>query len=444
MRKINIILLTVLAVTYQGVAQNWPPEPWGPQPEVGKLLPDYTLDNVTHYKRIRASLSDFKGKWLFLDFWGLSCSATIRSFPKVNALQIEFKDKLNWVMVGDNDKRSNKGIQVLYERLARKQSLEMVSAYDSILSYKWGIWTIPTIIIADPDGVIRAMTHEVNADQIRNLLNGKEVSFSPLSKDLPEFDINKSISSEHLLYRSVLTQWNGERQRTGFPFDDYVQYYDKYKQEDREKGWQVIKAPLSVLYNYAYLGKRSFEKSDTLYGKYWLNPILETRDTVLFQSNWSTGKGLYNYNLTVPRSKINKGYLMRSVQQELKNIFGFEVSIETRPIPAWKLIVTKPGVAEKLKTKGGEKFFSEGVTTAGYSFKNYSSSYLLVMLQASFLEVHYFPFVDETGITGNIDFSIDADMTNLEDVRKALQKQGLDFVRGTHEMKVLVIRDQKN
>ncbi|MEI9809770.1 MAG: hypothetical protein WDO16_18945 [Bacteroidota bacterium] len=35
-------------------------------------------------------------------------------------------------------------------------------------------------------------------------------------------------------------------------------------------------------------------------------------------------------------------------------------------------------------------------------------------------------------------------MTDINDVRKELQKQGLDLVEGEKEMKVLVIRDPKN
>lgn len=53
------------------------------------------------------------------------------------------------------------------------------------------------------------------------------------------------------------------------------------------------------------------------------------------------------------------------------------------------------------------------------------------------------PFVDETGITENVDFSIAADMTDLADIKKQLNKMGLDFVKGTKKMKVIVISDPK-
>src|SRR5687768_11904824 len=122
MKKITFLAISVLIV-FSGFAQTGPPQPYGPQPEIGKPLPDFKLENVTHYKKKKASLNDFKGKWLFLDFWFTGCSACIKSLPKVNAIQNELKDQLTWVMIGENDRKHNKGIEVLYERHAQKQKL---------------------------------------------------------------------------------------------------------------------------------------------------------------------------------------------------------------------------------------------------------------------------------------------------------------------------------
>jgi hypothetical protein len=42
---------------------------------------------------------------------------------------------------------------------------------------------------------------------------------------------------------------------------------------------------------------------------------------------------------------------------------------------------------------------------------------------------------------GNIDIKTDAVLIEFDDLRKALNKNDLDLVRGKKEMKVLVIRD---
>ncbi|MEJ0055979.1 MAG: DUF3738 domain-containing protein [Bacteroidota bacterium] len=147
----------------------------------------------------------------------------------------------------------------------------------------------------------------------------------------------------------------------------------------------------------------------------------------------------YNYNLTLPLERVNKAQLMEVMQQDLKRSFGYETSVEDREMRAWKL-VAKPGAIERLKTKGGKFYDSPGTHAAGFEFRNVSSTWFADMIS------FYFPHdedhvVDETGITGNIDFSLDADMTNVEDVRKAIQKQGFDLVKGKKMMKVVVVRD---
>ena len=50
-------------------------------------------------------------------------------------------------------------------------------------------------------------------------------------------------------------------------------------------------------------------------------------------------------------------------------------------------------------------------------------------------------FIDETGIKEPIDITIEGDMSDWEGVRKALQSHGLDLLKSSKEMKVLVLRD---
>ena len=48
--------------------------------------------------------------------------------------------------------------------------------------------------------------------------------------------------------------------------------------------------------------------------------------------------------------------------------------------------------------------------------------------------------LNETGIQGNIDITMDALLTDRNQVIRELRKNGLDLVKGTRVMKVLVIR----
>lgn len=57
----------------------------------GNQAPDFTLEDMNGNK---VSLSDFKGKWVYLDFWSVNCGACIADFMKYGPIINEkYKDK---------------------------------------------------------------------------------------------------------------------------------------------------------------------------------------------------------------------------------------------------------------------------------------------------------------------------------------------------------------
>jgi len=200
---------------------------------------------------------------------------------------------------------------------------------------------------------------------------------------------------------------------------------------------------LADLYKNAFLGISYWMWYDsTLYGKVWANPVLELRDTsafviVLEPSNY---KGLYNYTLKLPDAMISRERIMSELQRSLELVFGYKVSIEKREMPVWRL-TAKPGTGFKLRTRGGARFLSKGTIRAGFTVRNYDMPEFIALASDNLPNKERLAFIDETGIEGNIDITLDTDMTCLECVRKELQKHGMDLVKGKKEMKVLVIRD---
>jgi hypothetical protein len=51
------------------------------------------------------------------------------------------------------------------------------------------------------------------------------------------------------------------------------------------------------------------------------------------------------------------------------------------------------------------------------------------------------PFLDETGISGNIDLTLDCILSNWKELKHELNRNGLDLVPGKAMMKVIIIRD---
>jgi hypothetical protein len=112
-------------------------------------------------------------------------------------------------------------------------------------------------------------------------------------------------------------------------------------------------------------------------------------------------------------------------------------------MPIWKLKAL-PDAESKLRTKGGKpgdlKETGADGGAAGFSYQNYPISYLHQKIER-YLSTQQVPIIDETGITYNIDVSVDALLTDRDWVIRELRRSGLDLVLENTLMLVLVIRE---
>lgn len=113
----------------------------------GYYAPDFTLENL-HGEKV--SLSDFRGKFVLLNFWAIWCPPCREEMPDFNKFYKENKDQI--VILGvelgskktDVQKFINNG-QYVYPIL-----LDL----DKKISYQYRITVVPTTFILDRDGKI--------------------------------------------------------------------------------------------------------------------------------------------------------------------------------------------------------------------------------------------------------------------------------------------------
>ena len=74
------------------------------KPIVGDTCPGFILKEVHYYTSKSASLNTFRGKPLILDFFSVGCVSCFKSFPHVNELYEEYKDRMQYMLVGLDDK----------------------------------------------------------------------------------------------------------------------------------------------------------------------------------------------------------------------------------------------------------------------------------------------------------------------------------------------------
>jgi hypothetical protein len=433
--KITIIICILLATPSLCQSANHQ------APTVDRAMPAFELTRVTNFSKKSVTLDTFKGKWLLLDFWFTGCTNAIRSLPKMSALQKRFKGEMQVLMVGTNGGRYQ-NIENVYEMLKQKYDLQLATAYDSVLHVKWGIWSMPYIIIVDPQGVVRHITtgNDMTEEKLKRLFAGEIVLLNPATTDPPDYDITKfsSRNDSTLLYRSVLTRWNGEKS-----FGTSLQSYVQWPTSLRKEGLSLVGFTLDRLYQIAYTGIDNFNVVATedgllLYPK----PIIETTNKRPFQydTSFTDRAGIYNYNLSLLPSRSKDIELIKTaLQSELNNIFGFTARIEKREFEIWKISSTVDRL-KKLATKGEKKEIK--MSPINMSVRNVSLGefYRTLIYQLStpnriFLEKPELEFKE------NIDLELNAVLTDFYDVRRALKDLGFDIVKESMPVSVLVIVD---
>lgn len=135
-----------------------PPGKLPPVPEVGRLAPDFTL---TDLEGNSVTLSNFRGKVVFINFWTQWCPACRVEMPEIEAVYQEYKSQ-DVVVIG---------VDILPWEIFRGYDESNVRQYVQQRGYSWTfvldttgevstnykIFFIPSSFFLDREGIIRAM-----------------------------------------------------------------------------------------------------------------------------------------------------------------------------------------------------------------------------------------------------------------------------------------------
>lgn len=120
--------------------------------EVRTPAPQFTLNDINGAP---LSLSDLKGKWVILDFWGSWCPWCIKGFPSLKEAYKEYAGKVEILGIDCRDS------QQVWKDAVKKYELPWLQVYcpdDSDLLQKYEIQGFPTKFIIDPEGNIANVT----------------------------------------------------------------------------------------------------------------------------------------------------------------------------------------------------------------------------------------------------------------------------------------------
>ncbi|MEJ0082013.1 MAG: DUF3738 domain-containing protein [Puia sp.] len=177
-----------------------------------------------------------------------------------------------------------------------------------------------------------------------------------------------------------------------------------------------------------------------MYGKFWQDPKLEIKDSSIFDFDGFFGKNMFCYSLIVPTEKATDEFLGRIMKQDLRNYFGFEVVLKKKKMPYWRVVASNSAKI-KMRTKGAAPNIEHNVEHSDTRILIVNQSLNVLIQRIAGLNFYEPPFLDETGINGNIDIQMDGDLENFSVLKKELHKNGIDLKKGEKLMTVMTIKD---
>jgi len=397
----HLVLFVFLAVSLNVVAQT--------ESLLGKKSPELTFETIVNFEKTKATLNDFSGKLIILDFWATWCGPCIQSFPELEKLQAKFRNDIQVITITDDPEAR---IKRFLEK--RKITLPVVIDEKRALAQVFPHRTIPHTVVIDKSVTVRAITtsSEVSEELIKNILAGNVVSVKE-KKDVIDFDPSLPLSGNgDFTYQLTMTPF-----KEGFPSFSNSLGGSPYE------GRRIVAVNVSAktLFEIAY----QFPPG--------IRTALEVADPSKF--SWDNKQNIVCFDLIVPEKLGDKRFEL--MKQQLEIYFGYQASIEERVRPVKVLQKIKDTGAKLIESKAGTQ------PSSSYSGKGLSMRASGISTLADFLESQINkPVIDETGLGSLYDLNIPWYNENPKQIHEELKKIGLQIVETERKIQVLVIKDK--
>lgn len=417
-----------------------------------------------------------KGMVYLIEFGATWCTPCKAAIPHLNRLDKQYAGKASvysfFIKENQSEMSRDEYAAEVVERV-RDYVADMgddmnysvgVDDFQGTLDKTWmraiGKSGVPGAFIVDKSGRLAWFGHPLRADKVlaqvvndQYDLNAAAAAHRDKLAGITPYDSEKPLliggnggEDTEFMYRSVMGKWkNGVKKTSGRSIDYIRNLYFLDDDDINRSRVQVIGFPLTWLYFMAYndrlpLSPRDPKELVTSYGKLWPKVVLEVTDPQPFVEEWKSEQtdNHYNYSVIVPKEKGNNRFLQAALRRDLETYFGYRVSIEQRDMPVWHVRATDQ---VKHIENGKDKAYSREIANG-----------LASNLWFSIMGLEKQPPEDTLPVINSIDEDthITVDMNNdvhkvrkkgMDSIKAALKRHGLYLEKGTHRMRVIVVRD---
>lgn len=159
---------------------------------IGDAFPSFRSDKTINYPEGVINLDDYKGKLLILDFWASYCGGCIKAFPKLNAVQEKYPDRVAIIVVTSQTQSETRTFWKKHK--GTRDYLFPVITDDNTLKHYFPYNSIPHIAWIAPDQTVKAITgpEYVTEKNIELVLNNQKVHW-PVKTIVERFDPGQSL-----------------------------------------------------------------------------------------------------------------------------------------------------------------------------------------------------------------------------------------------------------
>ncbi|MBB2148088.1 redoxin family protein [Pedobacter gandavensis] len=377
----------------------------GLQIKNGDQFPNIPIQNLLNAPTKSFSLTN-KGenKFYILNFWGTWCSPCIPEMDNLAKLQNKNMSKMQVIAIADDEPNR------LLNYLKKKPSkLWLASDTSATLYQLFGFAYVGQSAVVNAKGKVIALvkTDSINQAMIDQLAKGITVKSTAELKEKP-------VSNQEDL----------------FAVDSTVQ--ESFSIRSYMIGQQAMSKRYSL--NSIYNNRRITFINSTILSIYRQAYHIVSPQQIAYEipekevSDYNNKQSLYCLDLLIkPNSKDS---LYQILQQKLPLLMPVKARIEFREMPVYALVNKGFHQEESAKTALSYSFSGKGYESEGASLEEFANDYLSNEFEL--------PVVDETGLTKRYDIKTNVILRDRNGILKSIHDIGLDLVKKTKAMKVLV------